>query len=60
MKTLNYMGEKHTLLTESEELFLSELKRQFGKDAKMFALAPHKYVHHFDKATLQAYQAIKE
>jgi hypothetical protein len=38
-----------------------ELIRQFGKkDAKMFILAPHKYMHHFDTETLKAYIEYKE
>ena len=58
MKTLNYMGEKHALLTESEENLKAELIRQFGKrDAGMFMLNPSKYSHHFDENTLKAYKA---
>lgn len=37
----------------------AELVRQFGKeDAEVFALAPHRYRHHFDARTLDAYNQI--
>lgn len=60
MKQLNFMGEVHQLLTPQEE-FISNLERQFGKkDAEVFFLSPEKYKHHFDAATLAAYQEFVE
>lgn len=45
-------------MDNKENLYI-ELVRQFGKkDASMFALAPHKYTHHFDAKTLAAYNKL--
>ena len=48
-------------MSKEKELLKKELVRQFGKkDAGMFLLAPHKYTHHFDKGTADAYDAYKK
>jgi hypothetical protein len=36
--------------------FVAQVRRQFGDDAPMILLAPHKYSHHFDERTLPAYE----
>ena len=41
-----------------DQAFITQLERQFGKsDAQVFAMASHKYFHHFDDKTQAVYVA---